>query len=139
MKNKFLSGLIVIAVLIAAVCFCSGCGEKSSSGTGSSNISSNNNDIKTQFSGAGRREYTPEQLRQMGLDYFKRHNDVDGVSYTPRSEVYKNADGTYTVRVYVWVYDGVTEHSSTCANYVVDSSGKGEETSYNGGYVDLTQ
>ena len=75
----------------------------------------------------------------MGLDYFKRHHDVESVPYTPLSEIYENGDGTYTVRVYAWVFDGVTEHSATWARYEVDSSGKGEETSYNGGYVDLTQ
>ena len=74
----------------------------------------------------------------MGLDYFKRHNDLDGVQYAPLSEVYENPDGTYTVRVYAWIFDGVTEHSATWARYIVDSSGKGEENLL-GGYVDLTQ
>ena len=104
-----------------------------------SNTSSNNNYIETQSSDTGSNEYTPEQLRQMGLDYFKRHHDVESVPYTPLSEIYENPDGTYTIRVYVWVYDGVTEHSGTCTRYVVDSSGKGEETLGMGGYVDLTQ
>ena len=104
-----------------------------------SNTSSNNNYIETQSSDTGSNEYTPEQLRQMGLDYFKRHNDAESVPYTPLAEIYENPDGTYTIRVYVWVYDGVTEHSGTCTRYVVDSSGKGEETLGMGGYVDLTQ
>ena len=100
-----------------------------------SNTSSNNNYIETQSSDTGSNEYTPEQLRQMGLDYFKRHNDLDGVPYVPYSEVWEESDGTYVVRVYAHVLDHVT----TWARYEVDSSGKGEETSYNGGYVDLTQ
>ena len=132
-------GFIVIAVIVAAIWFFSSSGDKASSGTASSNTFSNNNSIETQSSDTGSKEYTPEQLRQMGLDYFKRHNDVESVPYTPLAEIYENPDGTYTIRVYTWVYDGVTEHSATCTNYVVDSSGKGEETLGMGGYVDLTQ